>query len=144
MTTETLEIGVKTVVVVGAGAAGLQAANVLLESDAFLKGRMKIIVLEARDRVGGRILIDRKWDIPFDSGILEFNSYSNFRSELDSWHTIQSSHALGEDLRLSAYVPGRSKSNNIYVSRQNLAYRYISSPLQTHLEPRGRSHAIFG
>lgn len=68
------ELGVKTVVVVGAGAAGLQAANILLESEAFLKGRMNIIVLEARDRIGGRILIDRKWNIPFDSGVLEFDS----------------------------------------------------------------------
>lgn len=60
----------KTVVVVGAGAAGLQAANLLLESAACLKGRLEVIVLEGRDRVGGRICVDRTWGVPFDLGIL--------------------------------------------------------------------------
>ena len=59
----------KTVVVVGAGAAGLQAANVLLETAAFLKGRLNVLVLEARDRVGGRICVERRWGFPFDLGI---------------------------------------------------------------------------
>jgi len=59
----------KTVVVVGAGAAGLQAANVLLESDAFVSGRLNVIILEARDRVGGRMHVNRKWGLPFDLGI---------------------------------------------------------------------------
>lgn len=122
MAADSPEIGVKTVVVVGAGAAGLQAANILLESGPFLKGRMKIIVLEARDRIGGRISIDRKWNIPFDSGILDFDSDSNFRSELDSWNIIQSSHALGEDLRLSTHVPGRGESNDICLIRPSFAY----------------------
>jgi putrescine oxidase len=61
---------VKTVVVVGAGAAGLQAANILLENEAFHNGRMDVIVLEARDRVGGRLFIDNRWGIPFDLGII--------------------------------------------------------------------------
>jgi len=59
----------KTVVVVGAGAAGLQAANVLLESEAFRSGRLNVIILEARDRVGGRIHVDKRWGLPFDLGI---------------------------------------------------------------------------
>src|SRR5271156_1522057 len=58
----------KSVIVIGAGAAGLQAANTLLESQAVLDGRLKVLVLEARDRVGGRICVDRRWDIPFDQG----------------------------------------------------------------------------
>jgi monoamine oxidase len=58
----------KVVVVVGAGAAGLQAANILLESEAFLSNRLKIILLEARDRIGGRICVDRRWGVPFDCG----------------------------------------------------------------------------
>jgi hypothetical protein len=59
---------VKTIVIVGAGAAGLQAANVLLESLAYINGRLRVIILEARDRVGGRIAIERKWGTPFDCG----------------------------------------------------------------------------
>lgn len=59
----------KTVVIVGAGAAGLQAANILLESSPYINGRLKVVILEARDRVGGRILIERRWGRPFDCGI---------------------------------------------------------------------------
>ena len=59
----------KTVIVVGAGAAGLQATNTLLESDAFLKGQLKVLLLEARDRVGGRACIDKRWTTPLDQGI---------------------------------------------------------------------------
>ena len=60
----------RTVVVVGAGAAGLQAANVLLESEACVNERLGVIVLEGRDRVGGRISVDKRWGQPFDLGIL--------------------------------------------------------------------------
>lgn len=60
--------GTKTVIIVGAGAAGLQAANTLLESEAFLNGCLKVLVLEARDRVGGRVCVSRRWDVPFDQG----------------------------------------------------------------------------
>jgi monoamine oxidase len=59
----------KTVVIVGAGAAGLQAANILLESSPCTNGRLKVVILEARDRVGGRILIERRWGSPFDCGM---------------------------------------------------------------------------
>jgi monoamine oxidase len=58
----------KTVVVVGAGAAGLQAANLLMQSDAFLDGHIDVIVLEARDRTGGRIYTDKRWGVPIDHG----------------------------------------------------------------------------
>jgi monoamine oxidase len=66
---------VKTVVIVGAGAAGLQAANTLLEHEACINGRLKVVLLEARDRVGGRIYIDRKWNQPFDHGDLALLSF---------------------------------------------------------------------
>ena len=51
------------VVVVGAGVAGLAAARALAET-----GR-KVVVLEARDRIGGRVVTSRAWpDIPCDLG----------------------------------------------------------------------------
>ncbi len=50
------------VLVIGAGIAGLRAAEVLAA-----KGR-RVIVLEARDRIGGRIHTDRSWGVPVDLG----------------------------------------------------------------------------
>jgi monoamine oxidase len=50
-------------IVVGAGAAGLAAARALAD-----EGR-KVVVLEARDRVGGRVWTSREWqDAPMDLG----------------------------------------------------------------------------
>lgn len=50
------------VVVIGAGIAGLAAASKLQAA-----GR-EVVVLEARDRIGGRIFTDRTWNIPVELG----------------------------------------------------------------------------
>ena len=50
------------VLVIGAGIAGLRAAEVLVAA-----GR-RVIVLEARDRLGGRIHTDRSWGVPVELG----------------------------------------------------------------------------
>jgi len=46
------------VIIVGAGLAGLRVGQVLMESDE----KMKICILEARDRVGGRTYSTDVWD----------------------------------------------------------------------------------
>ena len=50
------------VVVIGAGVAGLAAAQVLRGAGA------KVTVLEARDRIGGRICTDTSWGVPVELG----------------------------------------------------------------------------
>lgn len=50
------------VLVVGAGIAGLRAAQVLAGN------RRRVIVVEARDRLGGRIHTDRSWGVPVELG----------------------------------------------------------------------------
>lgn len=52
----------RSVLVIGAGLAGLRAAEVLAKA-----GR-QVIVLEARDRVGGRIRTDRSLGVPLEMG----------------------------------------------------------------------------
>ena len=57
------EDGDETIIVVGAGIAGLGAAQTLR------KWGYKVVVLEARSRIGGRIWTSRKWeDAPLDLG----------------------------------------------------------------------------
>jgi len=50
------------VLVIGAGVSGLAAAKKLKE-----EGK-KVLVLEARNRLGGRIHTDRRWHVPVDLG----------------------------------------------------------------------------
>jgi polyamine oxidase len=52
----------KTVIVIGAGIAGLAAARSLVSHG------FKVVVLEARNRVGGRILTDHSLGFPLDLG----------------------------------------------------------------------------
>ncbi len=52
----------KTIVIIGAGMAGLAAAK-------YFKDRnVDVIVLEAQDKVGGRLKTDRTLGVPFDEG----------------------------------------------------------------------------
>ncbi len=50
------------VIVVGAGMAGLSAAAALVEAGA------EVVVIEARDRIGGRIFSDRSLGVPVEHG----------------------------------------------------------------------------
>lgn len=61
----------KTVIVIGAGIAGLAAAR-RLQAAGF-----SVIVLEARDRIGGRIFTDRSLGLPMDMGASWIHGPSN-------------------------------------------------------------------
>jgi polyamine oxidase len=58
----------KTIIIVGAGVSGLQAAYTLLNHPS--ANSFDITVLEARDRVGGRVCTRHDWGFPLDFGNL--------------------------------------------------------------------------
>lgn len=70
-------------VVVGAGAAGLAAARRLVDS-----GR-RVLVLEARERTGGRAFTDSVGGIPFDAGA----SYIHF-AERNPWRGLAAANGF--------------------------------------------------
>ncbi len=71
------------VIVIGAGAAGLAAAHELLRL------KRKVIVLEARGRVGGRIFTDHSLGAPYDAGAF----YIHW-AEKNSWTRIARLHGV--------------------------------------------------
>src|SRR5688500_13257702 len=132
------------VVVIGAGAAGLAAARVLTE------GGVRVRVLEARDRIGGRILTHREPDLPIPielgaefvhgsapevSEIVREDRLTAFEVSGERWQ----SHGKGKRLtklenfwdrldRVMSKLPGRGKGD-----------RSFQEFLDDH--PGGRSHA---
>src|SRR5947209_2370090 len=83
------------VIVIGAGVAGLAAARDLAA------GGKKVIVLEARDRIGGRIhtLHERDWPMPIELGaefchgrptelwpMLQRSNIVTYQCAEDHWH----------------------------------------------------------
>ena len=61
----------KTIAIIGAGVAGLQAARTILTSPN--AASFNVIIFEARDRIGGRVNTQRPWGVPLDYGISKFS-----------------------------------------------------------------------
>ena len=91
------------VVVVGAGAAGLAAARVLAESG------VRVLVLEAKDRVGGRIYTERV----SSGGLVEHGAEFVHGRAPELWELIQESGAVAVErsgCMLSEGEPGSGLS----------------------------------
>lgn len=63
----------KRIVILGAGASGLGAARWLTDND--IENRLDIIVLESRDRIGGRVNTSHEFGIPIDLGASWLHSH---------------------------------------------------------------------
>ena len=64
--------GESRVVVIGAGLSGLAAAHRLVERSASLRRPMEVLVLEARDRVGGAVWTERQDGFTLEGGADSF------------------------------------------------------------------------
>ena len=83
----------RTIVIIGAGAAGIAAAHHLLQHDR----NLRIVLLEARDRIGGRIHTVQIGGHPVDAGA--------------TWlHHFQRNHL--SDLAKQRFTPVQSDFNN--------------------------------
>jgi len=84
------------VVVVGAGVAGLAAASRLVTAG------LGVVVLEARDRVGGRVWTDRRFGAPVDLGA----SWVHGITDNPVWEALQTSGIRTREFTVGSYQPG--------------------------------------
>ncbi|PVG81923.1 putrescine oxidase [Nocardioides gansuensis] len=97
-------------VVVGAGVTGLTAAHRLVE------GGQDVLVLEARDRVGGRLRTETHHDSDFEIG--------------GQWVSPDQSALIGllDELGLETY-PRYREGESLYVDREGVAHRFVGEEL---------------
>ena len=97
-------------VVVGAGVTGLTAAHRLVQ------GGQDVLVLEARDRVGGRLRTETHHDSDFEIG--------------GQWVSPDQSALIGllDELGLETY-PRYREGESLYVDREGVAHRFVGEAL---------------
>ncbi len=113
------------VLVIGAGGAGLAAAKELTA------GGASVLVLEARDRIGGRAFTDTSLGVPWDRGCSLLHS-----SKVNPW--VAYARQNGFDL-----LPGRSPRHIYEQSRrmddaETAGYRAVTDRMSRELDLAGR------
>ncbi len=123
------------VVIVGAGPAGIAAGKALQQA------RRSFVILEARERIGGRVFTDETLGVPFEAGAFyihwaERNPWAAIASQLDvktvDDRTLQGGFAVFDD--------GQPVSEAERSSRRG-AYRRISDVLSAYDHERDDSFA---
>lgn len=129
------------VIVIGAGMAGLVAARLLHDSGC------QVTVLEARNRLGGRIWTDQRWGVPCDLGASWVHGAND--NALSNWcHTLGIELAVtSEETRFvvangnfqeEAHVQERAWRSRLYANR---AIKRHSARLQRELD-NGRTPSV--
>lgn len=111
----------KSVIVIGAGISGLAAAKKLKE-----KG-LKVTVLEAQDKVGGRLRTNRSLGIAFDEGAswihgTDGNPITTLAKEagMETYHTI-------DENRKSYDIGGTARNAGIYDNAEDELYSILEA-----------------
>ena len=90
----------KSILIVGAGVAGLAAARSLTDAG------WPVRVIEARDRIGGRVYTDRDWGVPIEMGASWIHGTANDpMMELARNAGRSSSRPTTRDGRSSRWIP---------------------------------------
>jgi hypothetical protein len=114
----------KTVVVVGAGISGLAAAKCLHE-----KG-FNVIVLEAQDRVGGRLITNRSLGEAFDEGASWIHGISrNPITDLAKDAGMATFETLDESQK-SYDIGGVLRNSELYQNTEDEFYRLIKNMMK--------------
>ncbi|MBM5810769.1 MAG: FAD-dependent oxidoreductase [Gammaproteobacteria bacterium] len=113
------------VVIVGAGAAGLAAARQLLGAG------LPVLVLEARDRIGGRALTDGSLGFNWDRGCSRLHS-----SAINPWvdDARRNDFELGSDRQERHFYEAAQRLSGA----QTAGYRDVSARLRAELAEAGR------
>lgn len=111
----------KSVIVIGAGISGLAAAKRLKE-----KG-FEVTVLEAQEKVGGRLKTNRSLGIPFDEGAswihgINGNPITNLAQQagMQTFETV-------DDSRKSYDIGGILRSNTVFDNTETEYYNILST-----------------
>src|SRR6266576_4017434 len=130
------------VAIIGAGAAGLGAANALKDSG------LSAITLEARDRVGGRgHTITAAPNIPFDVGCgwlhsADKNSFVNIAGqlnfEIDKTRPPWREQSFDAGFPLNERIDFMAALEAFYARAEEAAMRDSDSPASAYLEPGNR------
>ena len=96
----------KTIVIIGAGVSGLQAARTILTHPNATS--YDVVIFEARNRIGGRVQTKRQWGFPLDFG-MSFNEAANTRCQFHSRHRWKSNRGCCEESGLNLCLQPCSK-----------------------------------
>ncbi len=113
------------VLVIGAGGAGLTAAKELIKTGA------SVLVLEARDRIGGRAFTDTSLGVPWDRGCSWLHS-----SEVNPWvaYARQNDFELLPD-RFPRHIYDKSRRMD---GSETAGYRTVTERMMRELDHAGR------
>ena len=114
------------VVIVGAGSAGLAAAHELQRRN------LRFVMLEARERIGGRVFTDRSLGAPFDAGAL----YIHW-SERNPWREIAQASGIEavSDQILSRGTTLQRENGRPGEQRRESYWRHLSDLFDTDSGP---------
>lgn len=126
----------KSVLIIGAGISGLAAAQKLKQ-----KG-FKVTVLEAQDKVGGRLRTNRSLGIAFDEGASWIHGIDdNPITDLAQKAGMSTFHTKDED-RLSYDIGGLLRSNSVFDDTEE-AYYSILETLMNQGSPTKSFETVF-